>query len=124
MTNIAEYLKSQKREIKLYHRNGKVALYYFNNSDGYWNETTYDSNGNELTYKNSDGYWNETTYDSNGNELTYKNSYGFWEERTFDSNGNQLTYKDSNGFTRAFSIKELTIKEIQKELGYKIKIVE
>lgn len=82
MTNIAEYLKSEKREIKLYHGNGKVALLY---------------------YKNSNGYWNETTYDSNGNELTYKNS---------------------NGVTRGFSIKELTIEEIQKELGYKIKIVE
>ena len=122
--NIAEYLKSEEKEIKLYHKNGKVAVWYYKNSNGYWTERTYDSNGNELTYKNSNGFWSERTHDSNGNELTFKDSNGYWCESTYDSNGNELTYKNSDGVTRGFDAKELTVEEIQKELGYKIKIVE
>jgi YD repeat-containing protein len=79
-----------------YDSNGNKLTY--KNSDGYWNESTYDSNGNKLTFKNYDGLWAEWTYDSNGNELTYKDSNGFWTENTYDSNGNRLTYKNSNGF--------------------------
>jgi YD repeat-containing protein len=59
--------------------------------------STYDSNGNELTYKDSDGLWAEYTYDSNGKILTFKDSDGFWAEWTYDSNGNRLTFKDSDG---------------------------
>ena len=80
--NIAEYLKSEEKEIRLYHKNGKIALGYFKRSNGYWYENTYDENGNRLTLKNS------------------------------------------NGVQRCFNVKELTIEEIQKELGYKVKIVE
>ena len=70
---------------------------YYEDSNGYRIERTYDSNGNVLTYKNSDGYSFECTYDSNGKILTFKNSDGYWSERTFDDNGNRLTYKDSEG---------------------------
>lgn len=48
-----------------------IKVYEFRkDSDGYSCESTYDSNGNEITFKDSDGYWTESTYDSNGNELT------------------------------------------------------
>jgi len=122
--NIADYLKSEEKTIKLYHKNGKLSLWYFKYSDGYWYEITYDENGNAITFKNSNGYWYEHTYDENGKELTYRNSNGYWHESTYDENGNDLTYKNSNGYERGFDCKELTIEEIQKELGYKIKIVE
>ncbi len=74
--------------------------YKFNlkNSDGYWYECTYDSNGNELIFKDSNGYWNERTYDDNGNQLTWKDSTGFCTESTYDQNGKQLTCK--NGQTK------------------------
>ena len=55
MKNIKEYLKSDDKEIRLYHKNGKVSLKYLEFSDGDWLEYTYNDNGNELTYKNSSG---------------------------------------------------------------------
>ena len=122
MKNIKEYLKSDDKEIRLYHKNGEVSIRYLEDSKGDWFESTYDDNGNELTYKNSDGDWVEYTYDDNGNELTYKNSSGYWRKSTYDDNSNELTYKDSRGVERGFDIEEMTIEEICKALGKTIKI--
>jgi len=73
-------------------------------------------------YKDSDGYWYERTYDSNGEELTYKDSNGNWWEYTRDSNGNELTYKNSDGVTRGFDIPEYTMEQLVEKLGnFKIK---
>ena len=86
------------KTITYYHKNSDVIAYEkIIKEDGYWNERTYDENGNMLTYKNSNGSWNERTYDENGNELTYRNSDGYWSERTYDEKGNELTFKDSYG---------------------------
>ncbi len=86
-------------------------------SDGEWIERTYDSMGNELTFKDSDGYWDESTYDQNGNLLTYKDSYGYWRESTYGEDGNMLTCKnsDEDGY-------ELTYKdgEAKKQKGAKL----
>lgn len=120
-----------------------VRVYKFTKySYGYWDERTYDSNGNLLTCKKSDGYWDEHTYDSNGNRLTFKNSYGYWwerkfndngnvltfkdsnsywSERTCDDNGNELTFKDSDGVTRGFD-KEYTMEELIEKIGHNFKI--
>jgi hypothetical protein len=68
------------------------------------------------------GFSYEYTYDSNGNQLTYKDSNGFSYEITRDSNGKELTYKDSNGVTRGFDIPEYTMEELVEKLGnFKIK---
>lgn len=99
--NIAEYLGSEEKEIKLYHENGELALWYF---------------------KNSDGYWIERTYDKNGNKSTFKDLNGFWTERTYDENGFLKTFKDSNGVFIDFTAKEITKKQEEKE--YRNKIVE
>ena len=122
MKNIKEYLKSEDKEIRLYHKNGKVSIRYLDISDGDWIESTYDDNGNRLSYKNSEGYWDECTYDDNSNELTYKSSRGYWREYTYDDNGNELTFKSSEGVERGFDIEEMTIEEICKALGKTIKI--
>ena len=63
---------------------------------GFWEERTFDRNGNVLTIKNCYGNWWESTYNKNGDELTYKDSIGYWAERTFDNNGNQLTNRGKN----------------------------
>jgi len=68
-------------------------------------------------YENSSGYWQETTYDNNRNELTYKNSNGYWSEYTRDDNGNELTYKDSYGKTRGFYTPEYTMEELVNKIG-------
>lgn len=60
-------------------------------------QKTYDSN--VLTFKGSNGYWEESTYDSNNNQLTYKDYDGFSWEKTYDPNGNELTFKDSTGYS-------------------------
>jgi len=64
-----------------------------------------------------DGYWEEYTYDKNGNILTYKDSYGYWEEHTYDEKGNELTYKNSDGIMRGFDIPEYTMEELIKKIG-------
>lgn len=46
---------NNEEDLKLYHKNGKVAYAFHKTSDGYWYEITYDSNENRLTYKNSNG---------------------------------------------------------------------
>jgi YD repeat-containing protein len=80
---------------------------------------------NRLVYefiKSSNGFSYERTYDSNGNQLTYKDSNGYSSEYTYDSNGNELTYKNSTGFTRGFDIPEYTMEELVERLGnFKIK---
>jgi hypothetical protein len=78
-----------------YDANGNELTY--KNLGGYWTVRTYDENGNELTFKNSESVWCERTYDENGNMLTFKDSGGYWSENTYDSNGKQLTFKNSNG---------------------------
>lgn len=37
--------------------------------------STYDDNGNKLTYKRSDGYFNKLTYDRKGNVMTHKSGW-------------------------------------------------
>ena len=69
--------------------------------------STYDANGEVLTYKNSDGYWSESTRDANGNELTYKDSDGYWSEFTYDAQGRVLSYKDSDGYWSGVSKEEI-----------------
>jgi len=122
MKNIQEYLKSDDKDITLYHKNGEINISYLEVSSGYWWESTYDDNGNELTYKNSEGSWDESTYEDNGNQLTYKNSQGDWWESTYDDNGNELTYKNSEGVERVFYIEEMTMEEVCEALGKTIKI--
>ncbi len=48
----------------------------------------------KLNVKESDGYWYESTFDENGNELTYKTSSGYWYEWVYDEDGNMLTMKN------------------------------
>jgi YD repeat-containing protein len=97
-------------------------VYEFRYSNGYSYESTYDSNGNVLTFKDLDGYSVEYNRDLNGNILTFKNSNGYSYEVTRDSNGKELTYKDSNGVSRGFDIPEYTMEELVEKLGnFKIK---
>ncbi len=75
-------IQGTEENLELFNKNGTRVYEYNKDSDGYSEECTYDSNGNELTFKDSNGYSYECTYDSNGNVLTYKDSDG--ETRGFD----------------------------------------
>jgi len=139
MKNILE----KTEELELFNKDGRRVYEFIKDSDGFSFESTYDSNGKELTYKNSNGFSSEFTYDSEGKILTYKdskgysceytrdsegkiltykNSNGYSYEYTYDSRGNILTYKNSNGFTQGFDIPEYTMEELVQKLGnFKIK---
>ena len=105
-------IQGTEDNLELFDENGIVFYEYLKYPSGYSYEYTYDSNGNELTYKNSDGFSCEYTRDSNGKELTYKNSEGFSYEYTRDSNGKVLTYKNSEGVRRGFD-KTYTPEEVE-----------
>jgi hypothetical protein len=48
-------IQGTEEKLKLYHKNGEVAYYYYKDSNGYSWEYTFDEQGNERTFKNSDG---------------------------------------------------------------------
>jgi hypothetical protein len=99
--NTMKNIFGKTENIELFDKDGKVVYNFRKGSDAYSYERTYDSNGNQLTYK-----------DSNGNSF----------ERTYDINGNELSYKDSNGLSRGFDIPEFTMEELVEKLGnFKIK---
>tara|TARA_R110000782_G_scaffold228246_1_gene314839 strand:+ start:306 stop:617 length:312 start_codon:yes stop_codon:yes gene_type:complete len=101
MKNIKEYLESEDTEIRLYHKNGEIALHY---------------------YLLESGWWIEGTYDTNGMVLTSKDSHGYWARYTRDEDGKQLTYENSKGNKRGFDVEEMTMEEVCKALGKTIKI--
>ena len=57
---------------------GYVCTYY-ENSDGYWEKSTYDSNGNEIYWEDSNGEKYE--YDSNGNKIYHEFSGDYWKKQ-------------------------------------------
>ena len=86
-----------------------------------------DENNNKIYCENSNGFWIKYEYDENNNEIYYENSNNYWIKREFNENNNVMYYESSiRGITldkRKKTIKELTMKDLEKELGYKVKIV-
>jgi hypothetical protein len=58
----------------VYDTNGNI--FYYEDSDGYWEKKEYDSNGNVIYIENSDGYWVKKEYNTNGHVIYRENSYG------------------------------------------------
>ena len=83
--------------------------------------STYDPNGNVLSFRGINGYWNEYTRDAHGRVLTYKDSDGYWSEYTYDAHGRVLTYKNSDGCWRGFTNEDIDkerarLKQVRKQL--------
>lgn len=86
----------------------------------------YDDKGNEIYFENSAGDWSKREYDDNGNETYYENAIGYWSKRENDEKGNRIYFENNYGIIidkRPKPIKELTVSEVSKLLGYEIKIV-
>jgi hypothetical protein len=84
-----------------------------------------DHNGNSIYFEDSDGFWRKTEYNSNGNRIYYESSTGFWIRREFDSNGNRIYYENSNGViidARPKTV-ELTMDEIAKKFGIDVNLL-
>lgn len=63
-------------------------------------------------------------YNDKGNRIYYENSDGKWFKKEYDEKGDEIYYEDSDGEFMDNRVKELTVEEIEKLLGYKIKIKE
>lgn len=83
-----------------------------------------DSNGSRVVYIEFDnGYWSEGEYDANGYVVYGEDSEERWYKHEYDSDGNVLYAEYSDGsIMDTRPKKELSIKEIEKLLGYSIKI--
>ena len=95
---------------------------YFENSNGYWGRSEYDEKGNETYYEDSDGDWYKSDYDERGNEVYCEDNYGYWSKSEYDKRNNLIYFEDSDGDFLDNRTKELTVNDIEKLLGYKIKI--
>ena len=82
----------------------------------------YDEKGNAIYQEDSNDYWAKREYDEKGNVIYLENSKGFWEKSEYDEKGNRSYYENSRGIIIDERVRELTIEEIEKLLGYKIKI--
>ena len=110
-------------DLKLFDKDGNRVYEFICLSNGYWRKSTYDSDGNQLTFEDSNGFWVKSTYDSNGRQLTCEDSHGYWYKSTYDSNGNQLTFERSDGLKRGFNTPEHTMDELIEKLGYNFTII-
>ena len=95
---------------------------YCEDSNGYWIKSEYDENDNAIYQEDSKGYWSKRKYNEKGNVIYHENSKGYWEKREYDEEGNMIYWENSYGKIIDKRVKELTIEEIEKLLGYKIKI--
>ena len=59
-----------------------------------------------------------------GEPFYYEDSNGYLSVKEYDQKTNQLYYDDCSEYTVNEHVKELTIKEIEELLGFKIKIKE
>ena len=61
-------------------------------------------------------------YDDKDNRIYYEDSGGHWSKNEYDERDNLIYFEDSDGYIIDIRVKELTVEEIEKLLGYKIKI--
>ena len=81
-----------------------------------------DEKDNQIYFGNNNSYWSKTEYDEKGNRTYYENSYDYWAKWEYNEKGDVIYCEDKGGILVNKRIKELTIEEIEKLLGYKIKI--
>ena len=82
----------------------------------------YDEKGNVIYFEDSNGYWSKRKYDEKDNVIYFEDSNGYWSKRKYDEKDNEIYFESSNGKIIDKRVKELTIEEVEKLLGYKIKI--
>ena len=98
---------------------------YHEDSDEYWYRYDRDSEGNVTYCEDSSKFWSRHEYDSEGNETYYESSNEYWRRYEYDSEGRVTYYESSHGNTRGVSreVVEMTMEEINKLAGKKVKII-
>ena len=97
--------------------NGTYEVTYFTKSFMVYDERDY-----VIYYENSNGYWEKNKYDEKGNVIYIEDSKGYWYKSEYNEKGNMIYFENSKGKIIDKREKELTIEEVEKLLGYKIKI--
>ena len=100
---------------------GKYTIEY--SSDSF---KVFDENNNKIYYEDSDGFWAKIEFDKYNNAIYYKDSDGYWSKKEYDENNNRIYYENSNDYildNRPKSVKQYTVKELEKLLGKKIEII-
>ena len=77
----------------------------------------YDEKGNTFYREDGNAHWFRRKY-----EIYYENNKGYWVKREYNEKGDAIYLENSDGRIIDKRVKELTIEEIEKLLGYKIKI--
>ena len=105
---------------EVYDEKGNVI--YWEVSNDYWYKWEYDEKGNEIYFENSNGCWSKSKHNEKGYVIYYENNKGYWAKWEYNEKGKAIYYENSKGKILDEREKELTIEEIEKLLGYKIKI--
>lgn len=81
-----------------------------------------DKDGNEVYFEASDGYLAKREY-ADGKVVCYETS-DCWLKREYVA-GKEVYYEDSDGYIidNRVKAKDMTVAEIEAELGYKVKVV-
>jgi len=84
-----------------------------------------DEKGNNIYYENDDGYWIRSEYDSNGKQIYSIDSDGYWSKTEYNSNGNLIYSEDNDGieFDNRLDNRpklEITLKEIAEWKGLNV----
>ena len=82
----------------------------------------YDVKGNVIYLEDSNGYWSKSEYNEKDYQIYFEESNGSWSKWEYDEKGYVIYHENRNDKIIDRRVKELTIEEIEKLLGYKIKI--
>jgi hypothetical protein len=83
-----------------------------------------DGNENTIYFENSDGYWYISQYNSRRDQTYSEDSDGIWWKAEY-ANGNEIYYENSNGkiIDNRPKVVEFTMDEIASKLGIDVKLL-
>ena len=73
---------------------------YYEDGNGFWRKSEYDTNGNWTYYKDSVGDWWKSRFDADSNETYYEDHTDYWRKGEYDAKGNKTYYESSDLFWR------------------------
>jgi len=83
----------------------------------------YDKDCNEAYFESSNGDWYKIEY-KDGNDVYFENSNGYWYKSEYEE-GNEVYFEDSSGYIDDNREPvNMTIEEVCKLAGRKVRIVE
>jgi len=97
-------------------------IIYYQDSDGYEEKWTRDTNNNIICYKDSNGFYIQYIRDANNNIIYYEDSYKNYYKKEYDNN-NELIYHETSGKGVILDKRNkivITLDEIAKKFGVSV----